>query len=102
MLVARAGTEPCNPVYEDDDCACIVDGNPQSPLHFLVFPKDKSNLIHLSTAGILQEKLLGHMILVAKVCIILLLVIFENILHTDHHYCARIYMLHAPQKRKHK
>jgi histidine triad (HIT) family protein len=61
-----SGTEPCNPVFEDDDCACIVDGNPQSPLHFLVFPKDKNNLIRLSTANSLHEKLLGHMLLVAK------------------------------------
>lgn len=68
MAYFLEGLEPCNPVYEDDDCACIVDGNPQSPLHFLVFPKNKSNLIRLSRAGTIHhEKLLGHMILVAKV-----------------------------------
>lgn len=61
-----AGRAPCEPVYEDDDCACIVDGNPQSPLHLLIFPKDKRNLERLSTATVLQEKLLGHMMLVAK------------------------------------
>ena len=64
------GNQPCNPVYEDDDCACIVDGDPQSPLHFLIFPKNKANLIRLSKARIIHEKLLGHMILVAKVCFI--------------------------------
>ena len=45
-----------------------MDGDPQSPLHFLIFPKNKANLIRLSKARIIHEKLLGHMILVAKVC----------------------------------
>ena len=67
LKLTAAGTEPCNPVFEDDDCACIIDGNPQSPLHFLVFPKDRTNLSRLSSAGVIHERLLGHMVLVAKV-----------------------------------
>jgi len=61
-----AGQSPCNPVYQDKDCAAIFDAKPAAPVHVVIFPRVSSGLDHLSCANQSHEQLLGHLILVAK------------------------------------
>ncbi len=57
---------PCNPIYEDEYCAAVTDGNPQAPLHLLIFPKIKTGLETISKANESQTFILGHLLFVAK------------------------------------
>jgi len=56
---------PVNLIYEDDRAVAFRDNNPTAPVHFLVIPKERGNLLQLSTAKESDEALLGHLLLVA-------------------------------------
>ena len=45
----------------------------QAPLHLVIFPKEKEGLQQLSDATTMHECLIGHLILVAKVLISILM-----------------------------
>ena len=54
---------PCNEVYSDSLCLAFSDIEPQAPIHILVIPrKPIRNLIEAKED---DEKLLGHLLLVA-------------------------------------
>jgi len=55
---------PADIVYEDDLCLAFRDINPQAPVHILIIPK--KSLPELNDAGIEDERLLGHLMLAAK------------------------------------
>jgi histidine triad (HIT) family protein len=55
---------PADIVYEDDLCLAFRDINPQAPVHILLIPK--KNLAQLNDAGIEDQRLMGHLMLVAK------------------------------------
>jgi histidine triad (HIT) family protein len=55
---------PADIVYEDDLCLAFRDINPQAPVHILIIPK--KTLAQLNDAGIEDQRLLGHLTLVAK------------------------------------
>jgi len=57
------GEIPGKFVYQDDLCGVLVDLQPQAPKHFLVIPRKE--LISVAHAAAEDEKLLGHMLLVA-------------------------------------
>ncbi|XP_046974856.1 adenosine 5'-monophosphoramidase HINT1-like [Vanessa cardui] len=51
-------------IHEDDKCMVFEEQfNPQAPIHFLVVPKRM--ISHFTTASGEDEKLLGHLILIA-------------------------------------
>jgi len=50
-------------VFEDDQCAALVDIQPQAPTHILVVPKKE--ILNVSAARPEDERLLGHLLLVA-------------------------------------
>ena len=54
---------PADIVYEDDLSIVIKDIQPQAPTHLLIIPKKV--LPKLSDATIVDEKVLGHLMLVA-------------------------------------
>ena len=54
-----AGDIPVKRLYEDDQCLCFPDINPQAPTHVLIIPK-KHIASHAHTESD-DEKLLGHM-----------------------------------------
>ena len=55
---------PAHIVFEDDEVIAIKDINPVAPVHILVIPKiDLPSLVNADES---KEKLLGHMVLVAK------------------------------------
>jgi len=56
---------PADIVYEDDLCLAFRDINPQAPVHILIIPKKP--LRELNDAGIEDERLLGHLMLAAKI-----------------------------------
>ncbi len=56
---------PADIVYEDDLCLAFRDINPQAPVHILIIPK--KSLPQLNDAGIEDERLLGHLMLAAKI-----------------------------------
>ena len=55
---------PADIVYEDDLCLAFRDINPQAPVHILIIPKKP--LPELNDAGIEDERLLGRLMLAAK------------------------------------
>ena len=55
---------PADIVYEDDLCLAFKDINQQAPVHILIIPKKA--MPKLSDAGIDDQELLGHLILVAN------------------------------------
>jgi histidine triad (HIT) family protein len=55
---------PADIVYEDDLCLAFRDINPRAPVHILIIPK--KNLAQLNDAGIEDQRLMGHLMLVAK------------------------------------
>ena len=58
-----SGEIPCNEVYSDSLCFAFRDIEPQAPSHILVIPrKPIKNLIEAEQD---DEKLLGHLLLVA-------------------------------------
>jgi histidine triad (HIT) family protein len=54
---------PADIVYEDDLCMAFKDINPQAPIHVLLIPKKEID--KLSSAGVDDQALLGHMMLTA-------------------------------------
>jgi len=50
-------------VHEDEQCAVLVDIQPQAPSHFLVVPKKEIQSVN--EAGQQDRELLGHLLLVA-------------------------------------
>jgi histidine triad (HIT) family protein len=55
-----AGTIPAKRVYEDDQCLCFADINPQAPTHLLIIPKE-----HIASTAHAEQAhgpLLGHMV----------------------------------------
>ena len=56
---------PADIVYEDDLSLAFRDINPQAPVHILIIPKKP--LPELNDAGIEDERLLGHLMLAAKI-----------------------------------
>lgn len=55
---------PADIVHEDDLSLAFRDINPQAPVHILVIPKKP--IAELSGAGIPDQELLGHLMLVAN------------------------------------
>ncbi|CAB3241785.1 unnamed protein product [Arctia plantaginis] len=52
-------------IFEDEQCFVIdEENNKQAPIHFLVVPK--KTIARLADASVDDEKLLGHMLIVAK------------------------------------
>lgn len=54
---------PAQFVYEDEQCVVIKDINPAAPLHVLVIPRKRIEM--LSNAKTEDQALLGHLLLVA-------------------------------------
>ena len=55
---------PAQIEYEDDLCIAIHDRNPQAPSHLLIIPKKV--ITRVGEADQEDEKLLGHLLLVAR------------------------------------
>ena len=55
------GDIPADILYEDDECICIKDINPQAPTHLLVIPRKA--IPRLVDASEDDQKLLGHLLL---------------------------------------
>ncbi|CAG2191677.1 14 kDa zinc-binding protein,Uncharacterized HIT-like protein Synpcc7942_1390,Purine nucleoside phosphoramidase,Uncharacterized HIT-like protein aq_141,Uncharacterized HIT-like protein slr1234,Histidine triad nucleotide-binding protein 1,Adenylylsulfatase HINT1,Histidine triad nucleotide-binding protein 2, mitochondrial [Mytilus edulis] len=55
---------PADIIYEDNECLAFRDVSPQAPVHFLVIPRKP--LTGIDDAVDTDEKLLGHLLLVAK------------------------------------
>ena len=56
------GDIPADIVYEDDQCICIKDINPQAPTHVLVIPRKP--IPRLADAGEEDKALMGHLMIV--------------------------------------
>lgn len=59
-----SGEIPAQRIFEDEHCIAINDVNPQAPVHVLVIPKKA--IPTLSEAGMEDQALLGHLVLVVK------------------------------------
>ena len=59
-----AGTTPATKLYEDEDVLAFADIHPLAPIHFLIIPK--KHYTSLNDMGEDDQKLLGHMMLVAQ------------------------------------
>jgi histidine triad (HIT) family protein len=57
------GEIPCDAVYSDGQCLAFRDVHPQAPVHVLVIPRKP--LPSLAEAGLEDQELLGHLLLVA-------------------------------------
>jgi histidine triad (HIT) family protein len=57
------GEIPAKFIYQDDLCGVIHDLQPQAPKHFLIIPRKE--IVSVDHASADDEKLLGHMVLVA-------------------------------------
>ena len=58
-----AGTIPAKRVYEDAECLCFADINPQAPTHLLIIPKQ-----HIASQAHTEQEhapLLGHLMATA-------------------------------------
>ena len=55
---------PADIVYEDDLCLAFRDINPHAPVHILIIPKKP--MPKLNDAGVADQGLLGHLMLVAN------------------------------------
>jgi histidine triad (HIT) family protein len=55
---------PADIVYEDDLCLASRDINQQAPVHILIIPKKA--MPRLNDAGVADQGLLGHLMLVAN------------------------------------
>ncbi|MDB9742050.1 HIT domain-containing protein [Akkermansiaceae bacterium] len=54
-------TMPATVVYEDDQCICIKDIEPQAPVHLLLIPKKK--ITRIGEAVLEDKELLGYLML---------------------------------------
>lgn len=57
------GEIPGRIVYEDDSAVALEDIHPQAPVHLLIIPR--KHVVSLRDAGPDDEKLLGHLFLIA-------------------------------------
>ena len=57
------GDIPAEVVYQDDDCICIKDIQPQAPTHVLIIPRKP--IPRLADASTSDKALLGHLMLKA-------------------------------------
>ena len=55
---------PADIVYEDDQCLCFRDINPQAPVHLLIVPRKP--IIRISEAADEDVNILGHLLLTAN------------------------------------
>ena len=51
------GEIPCNKVYEDDHVLAFHDVNPQTPVHVLVIPKGRRDVIDIGRSSFLDQPL---------------------------------------------
>ncbi|KAK7096091.1 adenosine 5'-monophosphoramidase HINT1-like [Littorina saxatilis] len=58
------GEIPTKFLHQDDQCVAFNDVAPQAPVHFLVVPKKP--IVRLADCDEGDEKLLGHLLVVAK------------------------------------
>jgi len=58
-----SGEIPAEIIYEDRQCLAFKDINPQAPVHVLIIPK--KTIVKIADASEPDEKLLGHLIVVA-------------------------------------
>lgn len=56
-------TIPADIVYEDEHCLAFHDIQPQAPVHILIIPKQ--SMINLADTTPQDDKLLGHLLLMA-------------------------------------
>jgi len=54
---------PADIVYEDELCLAFRDVNPQAPVHVLIIPKQE--MAKLADATVVDQALLGHLMLAA-------------------------------------
>lgn len=54
---------PADIVYEDDDCLCFKDINPQAPVHYLLIPKKPIDRV--ANAAAEDKQLLGYLMIKA-------------------------------------
>lgn len=54
---------PSEFLYEDDQCICIRDIEPQAPTHCLIIPK--KHIERIAATEVMDASLLGHLLLVA-------------------------------------
>ena len=52
------------PIYQDEHVTAFKDINPQAPMHILIIPKKA--MPRLNDAGVADQGLLGHLMLVAN------------------------------------
>ena len=55
---------PAEIIYEDDQCICFKDIEPQAPVHLLVVPKQK--IVRIGLASNDDQEVLGHLLLTAR------------------------------------
>ena len=55
---------PADIVYEDDQCICFRDINPQAPVHLLIVPRKP--ITRISETGDDDAAILGHLLLTAN------------------------------------
>lgn len=86
---------PCNFIYEDDQCVAFNDISPQAPVHFLVIPRKE--ISQLSKSQPEDEKILGHLLYVAKVVANQLGLEngFRTVINDGRHGCQSVYHLHV-------
>ncbi len=58
-----AGLIPSKAVYQDEQCYAFADINPQSPVHFLVIPRE--HIQSMAQAAPAHAAMLGHLFLAA-------------------------------------
>ena len=58
------GEIPCNEVYRDEWCLAFRDIEPQAPSHILIIPRKPIESLKLANDD--DQKLLGHLLLIAK------------------------------------
>lgn len=85
---------PCTFIYEDDQCVAFNDISPQAPIHFLVIPRKP--IAQLSLSEDEDEKLLGHLLLVAKkvAAQVGLTDGFRTVINDGKEGCQSVYHLH--------
>lgn len=57
---------PARIVFEDAQCLAFHDVSPQAPVHILIIPKHRDGLTQLAHAEERHERVLGHLLHVAK------------------------------------
>ncbi|KAJ6225692.1 hypothetical protein RDWZM_004237 [Blomia tropicalis] len=90
-----SGKIPAKFIYEDEQCVAFDDINPTAKVHFLVIPRKP--ISQVSTATEEDEKLLGHLMIVAnKVAIQKGMGEdgYRLVVNNGRHGCQSVYHLH--------